>query len=90
MAGTRAGAAKAKLKIKEKYGEDFYKEIGAMGGKKSRTGGFYANRELAKTAGAKGGRKSRRTGTKNSTDKRLEAHNERGGVLGRIRETIGL
>ena len=32
-----------------------------MGGKKGKTGGFYANRELARVAGAKGGRISRRT-----------------------------
>jgi general stress protein YciG len=32
-----------------------------MGGKKGTTGGFAANRELARTAGAKGGRISRRT-----------------------------
>ena len=31
-----------------------------MGGKKGRTGGFYANRELARLAGAKGGKISKR------------------------------
>jgi hypothetical protein len=31
-----------------------------MGGKKGRTGGFAANRELARVAGAKGGAISRR------------------------------
>jgi hypothetical protein len=31
------------------------------GGRKGRTGGFFANRELARIAGAKGGRISRRT-----------------------------
>jgi hypothetical protein len=31
-----------------------------MGGKLGRTGGFYANRELAREAGRKGGRISRR------------------------------
>ena len=33
----------------------------SKGGKKGKTGGFYANRELARIAGAKGGRISRRT-----------------------------
>ena len=32
-----------------------------MGGKKGHTGGFFANRDLARAAGAKGGRISRRT-----------------------------
>lgn len=38
-----------------------YQVIGAIGGKKGKTGGFWANRELARIAGAKGGRISRRT-----------------------------
>lgn len=60
MAGTKIGGKRAAAKNKEKYGADFYARIGAIGGKVGRTGGFYANRELARTAGAKGGRKSRR------------------------------
>lgn len=60
MAGTKEGGAKAAATTKEKYGYDFYKGIGAKGGKRGRTGGFYANRELARIAGAKGGRISRR------------------------------
>lgn len=61
MAGTKAGGKAAAATNKRKHGEDFYAKIGAKGGKLGRTGGFYANRELARTAGAKGGRKSRRT-----------------------------
>lgn len=61
MAGTKAGGKAAASTNKTKYGSDFYAKIGAMGGKKGRTGGFYANRELARTAGAIGGRRSRRT-----------------------------
>lgn len=61
MAGTKIGGAKAAQKNKELYGEDFYGRIGAIGGKIGRTGGFYANRELARIAGAKGGRISRRS-----------------------------
>ncbi len=61
MAGTVKGGAAAAQTNKEKYGADFYAKIGAMGGKKGRTGGFFANRELARIAGAKGGRISRRT-----------------------------
>jgi hypothetical protein len=60
MAGTKAGTLKAAIVNKQKYGADYYQRIGAMGGRKGTTGGFYANRELAKTAGAKGGSTSRR------------------------------
>ncbi|MCA9325073.1 hypothetical protein KDA23_03355 [Candidatus Saccharibacteria bacterium] len=61
MAGTQAGGKAAATTNKTKYGKDFYARIGAMGGKKGHTGGFYANRELAREAGARGGRVSRRT-----------------------------
>jgi general stress protein YciG len=61
MAGTKTGGKSAASTNKKKYGSDFYARIGAKGGKKGTTGGFYANRNLAKTAGAKGGRISRRT-----------------------------
>lgn len=60
MAGTKKGGEAAAVTNTSKYGKDFYKKIGAMGGKKGRTGGFFANRELARIAGAKGGRISRR------------------------------
>lgn len=66
MAGTKAGGQRAAATNKAKYGKDFYAKIGAQGGKLGRTGGFYANRELARTAGAKGGRISRRTSSKKS------------------------
>ena len=61
MAGTVSGGRAAAKRNKEKYGSDFYAKIGAIGGRKGRTGGFYVNRELARIAGAKGGRISRRT-----------------------------
>lgn len=60
MAGTYAGAVKARDTNYEKHGKDFYKKIGSKGGKKGHTGGFFANRELAKKAGQKGGRISKR------------------------------
>lgn len=66
MAGTINGGKAAASTNRTKYGADFYARIGAMGGKKGRTGGFYANRELAKIAGARGGRISRRGTTKKS------------------------
>jgi general stress protein YciG len=60
MAGTKAGGQAAAATNKKKYGEDFYGKIGAKGGRLGRTGGFAANRKLARIAGAKGGRLSRR------------------------------
>lgn len=71
MAGTVAGGKKAAKTNQEKYdalymrkyGMTFYQYNGAKGGKNGNTGGFAANRELARTAGAKGGRISRRTKT---------------------------
>lgn len=60
MPGTINGGKQAAQTNKNKYGKDFYARIGAMGGKKGTTGGFAANRDLARLAGAKGGRISRR------------------------------
>jgi uncharacterized protein len=60
MPGTKAGGLKAAQKNLERHGKDFYARIGAVGGKKGHTGGFAANRELAREAGRKGGLISRR------------------------------
>ena len=60
MVGKKDGGQKAAATNKTKYGKDFYARIGAMGGKMGHTGGFYANRDLARKAGAIGGRISRR------------------------------
>lgn len=60
MSGNKEGGLKAAATNKKNHGEDFYARIGAIGGKASTTGGFYANRELAKEAGRKGGMKSKR------------------------------
>jgi general stress protein YciG len=61
MAGTKSGGAKAAATNRKKYGKDFYATIGAAGGRRGHTGGFYADRKLAARAGAIGGRLSRRT-----------------------------
>ena len=67
MAGTIEGGKKAAATNKAIHGEDFYARIGRIGGKNGTTGGFAANRELAKIAGQKGGRKSRRGSAKKGT-----------------------
>ncbi len=60
MAGTKTGGLSAAKTNKRLYGKDFYKKIGAIGGKNGTTGGFAANRELARKAGALGGKISHR------------------------------
>lgn len=60
MSATREGGLKAAKIIKARHGSDFYARIGAIGGRKGKTGGFYANRELAREAGRIGGTKSRK------------------------------
>ena len=70
MAGTAIGGQRAAETNKKKFGSDFYKQIGAIGGRKGRTGGFASSfvgadgltgRERAKEAGRIGGLKSKRT-----------------------------
>jgi general stress protein YciG len=60
MPGTKAGGQKAAATNRARHGKDFYARIGAVGGTKGTTGGFAANRELAREAGRKGGMISRR------------------------------
>lgn len=60
ISGTIAGGRKTRETNYKKHGKDFYKRIGAIGGRRGSTGGFYANRALASIAGAMGGRVSKR------------------------------
>ena len=65
MANTKLGGLTLKQRMIAKFGsEDAYKaymrSIAAKGGKLGTTGGFFADRDLARRAGAKGGRISRR------------------------------
>lgn len=60
MPGTITGGKKAAETNKKVYGEDFYKKIGAEGGKKSRNGGFAAaTPEQVREWGRRGGLNSR-------------------------------
>ncbi len=61
MSGTRAGGMKAAKTNKQRYGREFYEEIGRKGGKISTGGGFAKDPELARKAGRLGGLRSRRT-----------------------------
>ena len=69
MSGTIEGGRKAAATNKERYGDNYYANIGHKGGANSKTGGFASNKvgkdgltgpERAKLAGSIGGAKSRR------------------------------
>ena len=60
MAGTKLGGQKAAATNKARHGKDFYGRIGRKGGQNGTTGGFFANRDLARRAGKVGGQTSRR------------------------------
>lgn len=60
MPGNREGGLRAARKNKKFYGADFYARIGAMGGVKSRGGGFAYSRAKAVEAGRIGGTRSKR------------------------------
>lgn len=62
MAGTKAGGLKAAATNKALHGEDFYKLVGAKGGKAFTTKpkGFACSHERAVEAGRKGGSISKR------------------------------
>lgn len=69
MPGNQAGGkAAAETNIK-RYGEDFYKEIGAKGGKKKVKKGFAVSGK-AKEAGRLGGLRSRRGPSNNKEAKK--------------------
>ena len=74
MPGTKAGGLKTAKTNYERYGKDFYRNMGKKGG--SKTGvlkGFAANPALAKIAGSKGGKVSKRGKAK----KEVEFEDER-------------
>lgn len=77
MSGTKAGGIKAAQKNRALHGADFYARIGAVGGRKGTTGGFAANRELARAAGRKGGLISRRGKSLKQSTAEVNAKRER-------------
>lgn len=60
MSGSIEGGRKAAEKNKKRFGENWYAEIGKLGGSAKVPKGFGVNRELAREAGRKGGTISRR------------------------------
>lgn len=72
MPGNRIGGMKTAKIIREKYGDDFYANIGFRGGRISRGGGFTGDPERARAAGRKGGRAR----AKNIHKKKLNEENE--------------
>lgn len=80
MSGTKIGGLRAKQTNLEKHGEDFYKRIGAKGGRNGATGGFASNkvgedgltgRQRAVLAGAIGGHTSRRGPAKKDLEEEI-------------------
>lgn len=70
MAGTKEGAAKTIITVKQRHGDNFYGKIGSKGGKLSRNGGFASEkigpdgltgRQRASVEGRIGGSISKRT-----------------------------
>lgn len=106
MSGNVRGGLRAATTNKERYGDDFYSRIGALGGAKGHTGGFAANHDLARWAGAIGGRKSRiptfdeevqcSCGKRMNTKRGVKNHRrkghtvEMGSLLGHVTDTFNL
>lgn len=69
MSGTKIGGLKAAATNRKLHGKNFYKEIGAKGGRAGHTGGFASmTPEQVRACGAKGGRISKRGKAKNKLD----------------------
>ena len=60
MSGTKEGGKLAAETNRERYGANYYAELGRAGGRACGPKGFATNPELARIAGAKGGTISRR------------------------------
>lgn len=62
MSGNKEGGRKSAESNKQRHGDDYYHRIGAMGGSKGKTGGFYYMKyvmndtDRIKRLGSKGGR----------------------------------
>lgn len=72
MAQTESGKTKRVLTMKQKYGSDYFKRIGALGGntRTDKKRGFAARPDIASAAGKKGGAISKSPGHKQSQETR--------------------
>lgn len=67
MSGTKEGAKRAAATMKAKYGENYYSEMGKIGGKARIPKGYaLMSKDKHREASAKGGRISRRVKKINS------------------------
>ena len=82
MAGTKEGGRRAAETNKLRHGKDFFKKIGAKGGRNGRTGGFGSSKvgkdgltgpQRARLVGVIGGLCSSRKGKKNKNRQESEA-----------------
>lgn len=89
MVGTKAGGLKAAATNKKLHGDNFYKNIGKIGGSRGHTGGFASNPERAKIAGAKGGAISSRSKDKKPLEKRRKSWERKNSSLLNILKNIG-
>ena len=72
MSGTVAGGIKTREIFYEKYGRDYFKNIGKIGGRNGHVKGFAVNPELAKRAGSIGGKLSKRGPAKKKKEENVQ------------------
>ena len=73
MSGTVAGGMKAKESFYEKYGRDYFKNIGRKGGEVCNPyKGFGSSQERAKRAGSIGGKLSKRGPAKKKKEENVQ------------------
>lgn len=58
--GTKEGGKKASATVRERYGDDYYVNLGRLGGVKLKPGNGFAVGETARKSGMVGGKKSKR------------------------------
>lgn len=88
MAQTKGGGIKAKESNLAKYGEDYYRKIGSLGGRARGPKGFaMMTPEQRAEAGRKGGRRSRRNGVSTGQGKKKEYYYSGDGVFKPVEST---
>lgn len=93
MSGNKVGGLKVAQTNKRKYGDDYYVNIGRIGGKASNNGGFGSSKigkdgltgkERARLAGAVGGSRSKRKTTKSVEDEKKMVSKNANSIIKRI------